>query len=77
MADVPQEPVVGRFLFVIYINDIPDGIASLCKVVADETSIFFKVNYKNDCNIPLNSDKNNDNIQVNSGLEIISKWAFQ
>ena len=50
--------------FQININDLPDGIPS-CKIFADDTLLFPKVNDKNNCNAQLNSD-----------LEIIIKWAF-
>ena len=30
-------------MFLIYINDLPDGINSLCKIFADDTSLFLKV----------------------------------
>ena len=29
--------------FFIFINDIPDGITSICKIFADDTSLFSKV----------------------------------
>ena len=50
--------------FLVNINDLLDGIPS-CKIFADDTSLFPKVNDKNNCNAQLNSD-----------LEIIIKWAF-
>ena len=39
----PQRSVLVPLLFLIYINDIPDGINSLCKIFADDTSLFSKV----------------------------------
>ena len=38
----------------------------MCKIFADDTSLFSKVN-----------DKSNSNSQLNSDLAKISKWAFQ
>ena len=35
--------VLGTLLFLIFINDLPDGIRSLCKIVANVTSLFSKV----------------------------------
>ena len=50
----------------IFINDLPDGITSICKIFADDTSLFSKV-YDIDISAK----------ELNSDLEKISKWAFQ
>ena len=55
-----QGSVVGPFLFLVYINDIPDGITSICKIVADDTSLLSKVidthNFQNALNSDLESN---------------------
>ena len=43
MSEVPQGSVLGTLLFLIYINDLPDGINSLCKIFADHISLFSKI----------------------------------
>ena len=50
----------------IYINDLHDGINSLCKIFADDKSLFSKV-----CDIHKSASKLNDD------LEKISYWAYQ
>ena len=50
----------------IFINDLPDGITSICKIFADDTSLFSKV-YDIDISAK----------ELSSDLEKISKWTFQ
>ena len=65
-AGAPQGSVLGPPLFLIYINNLPDGLTSLCHIFADDSSLFSKV-----------IDINNSNSQLNSDLVKISNWAFQ
>ena len=65
MSGVAQGSVLG-LLFLIYINDLSDGINSLCKIFADDTSLFSKV-----YDIPNSASKLNDD------LEKISYGAYQ
>ena len=43
----PQGSVLGPLLTLIYINDLPNGLVPICKVFADDTSVFSKVFGKN------------------------------
>ena len=66
ISGVPQESVLGPLLFLIYINDLPDGINSLCKIFADDTSLFSKV-----------YDIHKSASNLNNDLEKISYWDYQ
>ena len=65
LAGIPQDSVLGSILFLIYMNDLPDGIKSICKILADDTSLFSKV-----------KDKNYSTVELNNDLKILSKWAI-
>ena len=57
--------MLGPLLFLIYINDLPDSITSVCKIFAD-TSLFSKV-----------QDINKSANELNCDLEKVSNWAYQ
>ena len=65
-SGVPKGSVLGPLLILIYINDLPDGITSICKICANDTSLFSKV-----------LDVNESTKKLNLDLERISEWAFQ
>ena len=65
-SGVPQGSVLEPLLFLIYSNDLPDWITSICKIFADDTSLFPKV-----------LDVNESTKKLNFDLEKISEWAFQ
>ena len=64
MAVIPKGSVLGSLLFLICRNDIPEGIKSICKIFADDTSLFSIV-------------KKDELSQNNSDLKKISEWAHQ
>ena len=65
-SGVPQGSVLGPLLFLIYINDLENGIKSKIKFFADDTSLFSIVND------PILSAN-----ELNHDLHLIENWAYQ
>ena len=47
-AGIPQGSVLGPVLFIIYINDMPDRIQSLCRLFADDSKLYLTVKSRTD-----------------------------
>ena len=65
-AGVPQGSILGPLLFSIYVNDLPNGLKSECKLFAHDTSLFSVAH-----------DLNTSASDINNDLMLISDWAFQ
>ena len=65
-AGVPQGSILGPLLFLIYINNLADGLSSNTKLFADDTSLFSVIHNSVITTLELNSD-----------LSRIKQWASQ
>ena len=62
-SGIPQGSVLVPVLFVIFINDMPDYVESMCQLFADDAKIFRSVK------------SNEDNIILQRDLNKLSTWA--
>ena len=64
--EVPQGSILGPLLFLIYVNDLSEGLSTNAKLFADNISLFFIIH---DRQISAND--------LNKDLEMIHNWVFQ
>ena len=64
-SGIPQGSVLGPILFVIFINDMPEVVESVCQLFADDAKIFNKVNLQ----IPNSGDT------LQKDIDSVSTWS--
>ena len=58
--------MLGPLLFLVYIDDLPNGLKSNPKLPADDTSLFSVI-----------PDVNTSQIDLNEDLDKINNWSYQ
>ena len=64
LAGVLQDSILGPLLFLIYTDDLPEGLESSVKLFADDASLFSTL-----------YDPNKSAYQLDKNLKKISDWA--
>ena len=65
MAGVPQDSILVLLLFLIYVNDLSEGLSTNAKLFLDDTSLFFVI-----------YDKQTSANELSNDLEMIHNWVF-
>ena len=65
-AGVPQGSILGPLLFLIYINDLTEGLTTNVKLFTDDTSLFSVVH---------NTQTSANDLK--KFLKILDNWVFQ
>jgi hypothetical protein len=69
LCGVPQGSVLGPLLFIIFINDLPDGLSILLKLFADDSKLVSVIRNS--------SDREEFQKNINRILEWTTKWKME
>ena len=64
-SGIPQGSVLGPILFVVFINDMPEEVKSMCQLFADDAKILASVNVRDE----------NAGVQLQQDLNSLSNWS--
>ena len=65
ISGIPQGSVLGPILFVIFINDMPKMVKSMCQLFADDAKIFRSVHLRDETS----------NLMIQEDLESLYRWS--
>ena len=68
-SGVPHGTVLGPLLFILYLDDLPEGISSQVRLLADDYILYLEINTLNDC-----QDLQRD---INTLCNWESKWQMK
>ena len=62
-SGVPQGSILGPLLFILYINDLPECVSSVCKLFADDTKLYRTI------------VSTNDSVLLQKDIESMNRWS--